>query len=383
MPVLAGHDRVVLTALVDRDSARARALADAYGVKDTLTDLDAITPAIADAVVLATPPAHHAPATIAAAGRGLHVFVEKPMAINRADAEAMVAAADRAGVTLSVGLYRRLLPSVRLLKKLIAGQVYGRVLGVDLEEGGSYGWPLASLDLLTKERGGGGVLIDIGSHVIDLLMSVVPGKATLAAAADNARGGIETDSLLRFDVDHAGHSVPVRLELSRTRDLRNSIRVRCERATLELKRPSFIDVLVHLNPVDGAASTTLSVSEDWPGKAAYVGYEAFRAQFDDWLQAIESGHDSQVSGRSVIPVVALIEHAYAQRTDLAEPWTDEGFEKRGAPAIVARENDVRRPPRCAERSRTGSVVPSLKIGTNLRIRLLEVPLFVRKNHERH
>ena len=71
LPVLAGHDGITL-------------------------------PTDVDGVILATPPAHHAPATITLVERGLHVFVEKPMATTLADAEAMVAAAERAGVTLGV-----------------------------------------------------------------------------------------------------------------------------------------------------------------------------------------------------------------------------------------------------------------------------------------
>jgi predicted dehydrogenase len=112
LPVLAGHDRLLLGPLIDRDEARARDLADAYGVSSVATDLDRVSRDQIDAVVLATPPAHHAPATIACAQRGWHVFVEKPMAIRAVDAQAMVDAAERAGVVLSVGLYRRFLPAV-------------------------------------------------------------------------------------------------------------------------------------------------------------------------------------------------------------------------------------------------------------------------------
>src|SRR5262245_2644650 len=80
LPVLAGHERVSLQVLVDRDQARARDLAQAYAVPRTFTDIGSLDPGEVDAVVLATPPAHHAEATLALASRGLHVFVEKPMA---------------------------------------------------------------------------------------------------------------------------------------------------------------------------------------------------------------------------------------------------------------------------------------------------------------
>jgi predicted dehydrogenase/nucleoside-diphosphate-sugar epimerase len=328
LPVLAGHSRVTLSALVDRDEGRARALADAYGVRTVLSDIDALSPSDVDAVVLATPPAHHAPATIALVGRGLHVLVEKPMAITGADAAQMVEAADTAGVALGVGLYRRMLPAVQLLKTLVARGDYGRPLSAELEEGGSYGWQLATLAVLTRAAGGGGVLIDIGSHVVDVLLHVLPGAASLTSFADNARGGIETDCLATFTVTSDGRPIPVRLELSRTRELGNTIRVHCERATLELRRANFIEVFVYPTATTGrpaSEAAPLCLSADWPGKGAYIGYQAFRDEIDDWLGAIVKGTEPELSGRSVVPVVQLIEACYANRTDLAEPWTDEGF----------------------------------------------------------
>jgi len=332
LPVLAGHDRITVAALVDRDEGRARSLADAYTVADVFTDLDALTTAQCDAVVLATPPAHHAPATLALVGRGLHVFVEKPMAISSADAESMVEAARRAGVTLGVGLYRRFLPSVRLLKHLIETREFGTPLAVDIEEGGPYGWQPATLDVLTRKSGGGGVLIDIGSHLIDELLYVIPGTARLDSSQDNSRGGIETDCVAHVDLATATGHLPVRLELSRTRELRNSIHVECEDATLELRRSDFTRVLVHRRPrVDGPAVPGIELAATWPGTGEFVGYQAFRDQFDDWLSGIATGREPLVSGRSVLPVVRLIEECYGRRTDLPEPWTDEGLDRKEGP----------------------------------------------------
>jgi predicted dehydrogenase/nucleoside-diphosphate-sugar epimerase len=340
MPVLAGHNGVSVAALVDRDRHRAAELAAAYGVSRVETDMDAALTDV-DAVILATPPAHHAPATRAAAQAGKHVLVEKPMAITSADAIGMVDAARAANVALSVGLYRRMLPSVKLLATLIAEQTYGRVLSVDAEEGGPYGWQLASLDVLTRAAGGGGVLIDIGSHVLDVILHVVPGAATLTRYADNARGGIETDCELEFTIARDEAAVPVRVELSRTRELRGSIKVVFEHATLELRRPDFTQVIVHAKPTssDGtAAPAKFHLTAEWNGQQPYIGYQAFRDEIDDWIDAIENGTEPVLSGRSVVPVVKLIEDCYRQPAVLDEPWTDETFSlpPRGAAAVRRR-----------------------------------------------
>lgn len=334
LPVLAGHDGVVLAALVDRDEKRARELADAYGVASVLTDLDRLDRSLVDGVMLATPPVHHAPAAMACAAKGLHVFVEKPMAITSSDAEAMVNAATQDGVTLSVGLYRRFLPSVQLLRTLIEAGEFGRPVGVDAEEGGPYGWQLATLDVLRRSSGGGGVLIDLGSHLIDLVLHVLEATPKLERYEDNDRGGIETDCILQASLDTPAGTLPLRLELSRTRELRGSIRIECEDATLELARSNFTEVLVHRRKRSGRAAS-IQLSASWAPNIPFVGYEAFRREIDDWLTAIARRAEPMLSGRSVVPVVALIEDAYRQRLPLVEPGDTASVGASGtAPPVV-------------------------------------------------
>jgi predicted dehydrogenase/nucleoside-diphosphate-sugar epimerase len=328
LPVLAGHDGIDVVALVDRDLARARALADAYHITRVEADSSAITRAEADGLVIATPPAHHAPAAIDAASRGFHLFVEKPMATRAADAEAMVVAASRAGVILSVGLYRRLLPVARLMRGFLEAGLLGRPVSADLEEGGGYTWPLTTLAGLTRNTGGGGVLIDVGTHVLDQLLYVLPGAARVERYIDNARGGIETDCELHLRIGTPWGEVPARVELSRTRDLRGTLRVACERGTLELVRGDFCNLRILTEPgevLDTVADLARPVrlAAAWSDQGELVGYKAFRAEFDDWLDAIRRAGEPTLSGRSTVPVVSLIEACYASPSEWREPWTDE------------------------------------------------------------
>ena len=347
LPVLAGHERIRIVALVDRDPARAGELAELYGVTRVHRDISEIRRDDVDAIVLATPPAHHAPAALDAIGRGLHVFVEKPMATRAADADAMVEAADRHGVALAVGLYRRLLPAARLMRGVLESELYGRPLSVDIEEGGEYSWQLTTMSVLTRGAGGGGVLIDLGTHLLDQLHFILPGAMRRLDYADNARGGIETDCELRLEIDSRWGAVPVRLELSRTRELRGTIVVTCERASIELMRADFCRLRVRPGPPrtgvgagpdrSGAGESLLpdAVSgterpfelwAHWTGESSMIGYKGFREEFDDWLRAIETHRDAELSGRSVVPVVRLIDECYAAAQPLPEPWTDEGLD---------------------------------------------------------
>lgn len=150
LPVLAGHEGVRLQTLVDTNEPAATVLARAYGVPSVATDADKLDPSHLDAVLIATPPYHHARCAMDLMERGLHVFVEKPMAVHLAEAEAMVDAAREAGVVLAVGLFRRLFPSTRLMQALLAGGELGQPASFDVEEGHIYGWSCATLGSMPR-----------------------------------------------------------------------------------------------------------------------------------------------------------------------------------------------------------------------------------------
>ena len=250
----------------------------------------------------------------------------------------------QAGVVLAVGLYRRLLPVSRLLRGMLESGVLGRPLWVDIEEGGEYSWELATLSVLTRQGGGGGVLIDLGTHLLDQLFFLLPGDATVSRYADNARGGIETDCELELSLATRWGAVPARIELSRTRQLRGTIQVACEHGKIELVRGDFCTLRVHAPPdrvTDpiSAQSRPISISARWADEGDIIGYKAFRAEFDDWIAAIEARRDPELSGRSVVPVVRTVEACYASPTPMDEPWVDRGLvatpAARRAPAIAS------------------------------------------------
>jgi predicted dehydrogenase/nucleoside-diphosphate-sugar epimerase len=311
--------------LVDRDRERAAQLAAAYGIETVLSDAGQLSLEMADAVLLATPPSHHAPCCIDLAQRGLHMLVEKPMAISLADARAMAEAAKRAGVVLTVGHFRRLLPAVRLLRGALDAGVLGRPLGFDAEEGDTYGWNLATLSNLRKDQGGGGVLIDIGSHVLDLLLYFFPGPFQLLDYEDNALGGVETDCRLRLRLSHANSEVEGSVELSRTRRLRSTLRVHCERGTLELRtgerhRLTYLPPVTQLRDPATGQSRPFRVEAAWNDEPERTGYEGYRAEIDDWFGAIHTGESPQLSAESTLRTVALIEECYRGSRRMNEPW---------------------------------------------------------------
>jgi predicted dehydrogenase/nucleoside-diphosphate-sugar epimerase len=330
LPVLAGLEGITLAALVDRDERRAGKLAQAYGVKSVLRDVDDLSADDFDAAIIATPPFHHAPATISLLRRGLHVLVEKPMALNLAEAEEMCRTADETGRVLAVGLYKRLLPVTKLLRRLVhphpgplprgegegGGGQWGRPLSFTYEWGGMGGYASATLGLMRKDYAGGGVLMDLGAHAFDQLVAIFGDAGEVRSYRDDARGGIEADCMAELAFETASGPVRGTVALSRVRNLDSRLEIRCERATLSAALNERFEVTVR--PVDGDPLVMRAA-----GPTDVSWYESYRAEIDDFLVAIQSGDEPELSGRSVLPSVGLIEDCYSQREPQSVPWLDD------------------------------------------------------------
>ena len=120
---VSGTTRTMSDAVKDFAGAQGFRLVEGYDALLADPDLDA--------VVLATPHSTHAAQVIAAAEAGKHVYCEKPFALTKADAEAAVAAADRAGVALGLGYNRRFHPEMTKLRERIQAGELGVIMHVE------------------------------------------------------------------------------------------------------------------------------------------------------------------------------------------------------------------------------------------------------------
>ena len=130
--------------------------------------LDAFPSPEAQAVVIATPPDSHADIARRALNAGKHVFIEKPFVTSAADARDLLAMAGRARRRVLVGHFRRLYPSLEVVRRFLAVGGLGQIRRVDATEGARWEWPAATTYFLTDPHGG--VLWDTGSHVLDMLL---------------------------------------------------------------------------------------------------------------------------------------------------------------------------------------------------------------------
>jgi predicted dehydrogenase len=181
MQALAGSGLVEIAAVADpapEQLAAARMLAPAAAVGSTLQDLLAME---LDGLVIATPSALHADQAVAALERGFAVFCQKPLGRTAGETRRVVAAARRRDLHLGVDLSYRHMEGVQRIRQLVQAGGLGQVYAVDLVFHNAYGpdKPWFYDPLLA----GGGCVIDLGIHLVDLALWVLDRPAVCAAGA--------------------------------------------------------------------------------------------------------------------------------------------------------------------------------------------------------
>jgi predicted dehydrogenase len=171
LPAWSSHPDVQIVAVSDANRQAAEALAARIGVDQAhvYSDYrDMLAAEKLDAIDICTPNALHSEVSIAGLEHGVHVFCEKPDAINPHEAQRMADAAKRSGKLLMVMRNNRFLPASKFLRNYIRsgamGDIYTGRVGWVRQRGipGRGGW------FTTKALSGGGPLIDLGVHMIDL-----------------------------------------------------------------------------------------------------------------------------------------------------------------------------------------------------------------------
>lgn len=169
LPGYARLKDVELVAVCDIEEAKLQRAVEKYQVPNTFTDYnEMLKMKDLDAVTIATPNYLHAPVAIAALNAGKHVLCEKPLSIKAEYAQQMVDAANKAGKLFMIGVNRRYEERSQQLKKMIQsgelGKVYAANTGWLRRRGVPYwgGW------FMEKAKSGGGPLIDLGVHMLDL-----------------------------------------------------------------------------------------------------------------------------------------------------------------------------------------------------------------------
>ena len=209
MPAINIAESNELHALMVRDLERARKLAQEHGAPRYYDSVDGVLsdPEV-NAVHVATPVYLHCDHVVQAAEHGKHVLCEKPMAMNVHECKCMIDACHQNGVHLEICFLLRFHPWYREIRRLVANGDLGEIIEAratllkwyTIEEG---------LWRRDPDRAGGGVLMDMGAHAIDLLCYLLGGVSKVSAFANSRinRWEVEETATVLMQMETGVHAI--------------------------------------------------------------------------------------------------------------------------------------------------------------------------------
>ena len=297
-------DRLIV---VDPDPGRVAAAQQEFRASRAATDHRQVLRE-ADAAIVAVPQEFHAEVAMEFLRAGVPVLCEKPLATTLDEAKGLLAAADAAGVVLAVNNTRRFYPAVRAAREWIGSGRLGRIRRVAIHEGAAFNWPLASGSTFGRGGTGKGVLQDVGAHALDMICWWLGERPRITRYVDDAMGGSEAVARVEFAGD--GYSGVVHLSwLSR---LPNAFRIEGEDASVEGGILAWD--AIRLNE-SGGRSRRVRLRRDvrsFPEVKDHV--------IANFLGAVRGECRPIVSGRDVLPSIAMIEECYGRRERFLLPW---------------------------------------------------------------
>jgi UDP-N-acetyl-2-amino-2-deoxyglucuronate dehydrogenase len=261
-------------------------------------------------VAIGSPSGLHAEQTIAAAARGLHALVEKPLDISTARVDDVIAAADRHGVTVGVCFQDRLKPDVVRMKEMIDG---GR-LGAPVLASGRVKWHRPSDYYAgSKWRGtlaldGGGALINQAIHTVDLLQWLFGPVGAVSALTATRVHEIEAEDTAAAILEFASGAIGV-LEASTSvyPGYARRVELTGSEGTLILDQ----DTLAAVDLKSGAERQAGARASASATTATVADAEPHRRVFENFIRAVERGTAPACDAREGRKSVAIVEAIYA------------------------------------------------------------------------
>jgi predicted dehydrogenase len=259
-----------------------------------------------DGVVIATPSALHAEQSIAALERGIAVFCQKPLGRNAGEACAVVAAARRADRLLSVDFSYRYTAAAEAIAGLLRVAALGRVFAADLVFHNAYGPDKAWF--YDRSQSGGGCVMDLGVHLIDLILwlfdfpDVLEVSSTLLARGSPVAAGVVEDYAVTQLSLASGMVVRLacswRLQAGQDAVIEVNLYGTAGGASLRNVAGSFYDF--EASRFDGTAAQVLvEPPDEWGGRAAAA-----------WAERLAQDRRFDPAAERLIDVARVIERIY-------------------------------------------------------------------------
>jgi xylose dehydrogenase (NAD/NADP) len=206
IPVMHMMRKSTAYAVFSKSAERAKSVAQKHGIPFYFSDIDDFLKSGIDAVYVSAANADHYRYVIKAAEAGKHILCEKPLALNTAEAEEMVRVCSENNVKLAVNYVFHFHPLVKKAKEIIENDMIGKFISVTT----NFNIEIApSSNFRHSKAGGGGALMDVGTHMIDLLRYFGGEISSVCGVVDSVVYKSEVDdfasAIVRFEKGGYGY----------------------------------------------------------------------------------------------------------------------------------------------------------------------------------
>ena len=312
--------------LLDPSPERIQVLKERFPSARVITDLSELEGQVQVAIV-ASPVQFHSQQTQTLLQAGVAVLCEKPMAATVAEAQPMIQTATDTGSLLSIGLFRRFFPAAQTIQALIQHQTLGPVRSFHFTEGGRFNWPAKSAACFQKPTAPGGVLFDLGVHLLDLLVWWL-GWPDHLSYQDDAMGAVEINCQLQLAYNSG---VTGSVQMSWDWSLPNRYVIQFEQGWVRwtVGQANQVEIGLHQLPYvlkstlhEPYSHKTLSfpLQHQPLGATGRTYQQSFMEQIRNLIAAQQGREPLQVDGSQGILSLQLIERCYQERQLLTLPW---------------------------------------------------------------
>ena len=284
------------------DFSKAESFAKEFGAEKWIKDWkDLITDSDINAVYIATPVYLHAEQTIAAAEAGKHVLCEKSMALNTAEADKMLDACKANNVKLGIAYYRYLYPSINRIKGIIASGEIGKVVHIQSNNFENFyrqpGEP--RYWLLEKEKSGGGPMMDMGCHRIEVFTNIAGTVNQVESFNNNIvfKREVEDSSIAHFKFENGATGI-----------LTSSHAAKEAKDTLDIYGS---EGSIHV-PVLNEGTITI-VNSNGTRTEKYPNHpNVHQPLIEDYIQAVIENREPAVTGETGREVTSILDKIYSR-----------------------------------------------------------------------
>jgi predicted dehydrogenase len=285
-----------LVAVADVRRESADAFAEPFGARSFSDYKSLAENSEIDAVIVSTPPNSHPEIAMYFMNRGVHVLCEKPLCLSSAEARAMIACGEETGVRFTMASKFRYVEDVIKAKSMIASGFLGEV--VQFENAFTAKVDMSKRWNSDKTVAGGGVLIDNGTHSVDIIRYFLGPIEEILALETSGTQNLAVDENVKL-LAKTGNGIAASVDLTWgiNKELPNFISVYGTNGTLHIGWRE--------------SKYKLNSNPDWTifGKG-YDKVQAFKAKIDNFANAIRGKEDLLIKPEDALASVEVIEAAY-------------------------------------------------------------------------